>query len=77
MFHVEARVQLKHDDREIEFHDFLSFCKGSIQQKELKEISCEMIAKNLLQGIKKQYGLSRTVWVSVYEDGEVGAIVEN
>lgn len=28
MFHVEAQIELFRDDREIEFHDFLDFCKS-------------------------------------------------
>lgn len=74
MFHVEAQIALKHDEREIEFHDFLDFCKANFPGGELGSQSCETMARKLIDLIYRKWPY-RAISVSVFEDSEVGAIV--
>lgn len=74
MFHVEAQIELFRNDREIEFHDFLDFCKGHFPGGELHGKSCETMTNDLAETIKANWP-RRRIEVSVFEDGEVGAIV--
>ena len=75
VFKVEARIQLRHNEREIEFHDFLDYCKGNFPHGDLGSMSCETLAEDLLNKITLTYP-NRSVRVSVFEDGENGAICE-
>jgi len=76
LFHVEVRLQVYHDNREVELHDLLDFCKEHTPSGELDEMSCEAIARDIAYEITRQFGDERAGVVSVSEDGEVGAIVE-
>lgn len=73
LFHVAAGIDVTHDDREIELHDFLDECKGLWPGPELGSWSCERIAREIVNDIERRYG--RSCWVEVFEDGEVGARV--
>jgi hypothetical protein len=72
LFHVEAKVEVFADDREIEFHDLLRFCKAHFAGGELGSWSCERMASHLADNITARFP-GRAVTVSVFEDGEVGA----
>lgn len=72
MFHVEVQIAVTHNDREIEFHDFLDFCKANCAKGELGAYSCEDIAEDLINKITL-WRSGRKVIVKVFEDGEVGA----
>jgi len=89
IFRVEAEIEVFHDDRELEFimvqHRMNEFFEI---HGELKSMSCEMIAKELQDHLKKLYPiteemelkrrynkLSRKVNVRVSEDGENGVYV--
>lgn len=83
IFHVEANIQVSHDDRELEFFMVKKFLDKTIV-KMLKDLqfsrSCEQMAEYLLRAIEKKYkvkGEKRMVSVSVSEDGENGASVMN
>ena len=71
-FYVRAEIQTFHDDREIEFHDFLDFCKQNAPGGDLGRSSCEDIGRQLLTAISKQWP-NRAVYIEVWEDHEVGA----
>lgn len=77
LFHVTVFTEVKHDDREIEFHDLLEQSK-SIFEKSFDELpiqrSCETMARRLHGWLVSLHG--RDFKVSVSEDGECGAIVE-
>lgn len=73
LFHVEVRLNVSHDDREVEFHDLLDFARHAFPGGELGGQSCEMLARSLATEIAHRY--QRAVEVSVSEDGEVGALV--
>jgi hypothetical protein len=83
LFHVEVRMTVAHDDREVEFHDLLA--RSSAEFGELGRVdpingvvdfaerSCESLARELASILAGQF--DRPVEVSVSEDNEVGATV--
>lgn len=73
LFRIRVGMPVDHDDREVELHDFLDFCKALWPGPELGSWSCEMLAREMGKEIERRYG--RLCWVEVYEDGEVGARV--
>ena len=77
-FHFEVDVEVNHDNREIEFILFRDWCEALYGEKvlQLKGKSCEMIAKELIERIEKEYG-KRRITVKVTEDDINGAIVDN
>lgn len=75
MFHIDARKEVMHDDRDVEFIMFKRDIEDYLRSKYYREdyrshffgaTSCEMLAKELL----KQFDC---VYVSVFEDNENGA----
>lgn len=74
LFHVEIKLQVYHDDREVELHDLSDFCRKAFPGGEMGGLSCEMMAQGLLQRLIEQYG-DRSMQISISEDGECGAIV--
>lgn len=73
-FHVEVAVPVTHDDREVEFHDLLEFCRSAFPTGDLGAMSCEMLARQLGDAVMQRY--LRPVTVTVSEDGECGSVVE-
>lgn len=73
-FHVEMRWEVKHDNREIEFiakkNEVNLFLQEYWNSKNLKSMSCEMMAKELARLFFANY-------VSVFEDNENGSIYYN
>jgi len=78
-------IEVFENDREIEFHDFLEFCKNEVLSIRSMENpsgepvnfggkSCEQIAKDLAERIEQNYGNCRDLMVEVSEDGETSAI---
>jgi hypothetical protein len=78
LFHVEAHLQLFNNDREVEFHDLLEFCRGrfggGLGVTEFGARSCESLAEGLAREIALQWR-DRSAIVKVFEDGEVGATI--
>lgn len=72
-FHVTVGAKVHHDDRDIEFIDMketvLAFCKEKFEGKELVGVSCEMMAKAILNRFEI------LTFAKVEEDGENGASV--
>lgn len=73
-FHVEVAVPVSHDDREVEFHDLLDFCRSEFPTGDLGAQSCEMLARQLGEAVLRRY--HRPVTVTVSEDGECGSVVD-
>lgn len=73
LFYVEATIPVTHDDREIEYHDLLDFCKENFQEGDHRGKSCEQLAHELANKIVVKF--QRRATVSVFEDGEVGSVV--
>jgi hypothetical protein len=76
MFHFVVHVDVKHDDRDIEFILLKRELEALYETKtlELDFKSCEMIARELLDYIVTRYP-NRYVTVEVSEDNENGAYV--
>lgn len=78
IFHVTVFVEVKHNDREIEYHDLLEYCRSNFataRNKQLGTQSCEDMAVDLCNKIILTYP-DRCVRISVFEDGENGATYE-
>lgn len=80
MFHWEVRIEVFHDDRELEFflvkHEVeiqLHYWLNCMQRRNLG--SCEMQAEQILDIVRKRYGDQRRVIVSVSEDKESDGVV--
>ena len=81
IFHVEAKIPVTHDDRQLEFFLVKDFLDTEIKvlfpiQQAAMPYSCEMIASKLLDTISDKYGIKKDLSVAVYEDGENGGMVE-
>lgn len=74
LFHVEVRLQVHHDEREVEFHDLLDLTRASFRGGEMGDRSCETMAHTLRETILSHFP-GRRCQVGVFEDGEVGALV--
>jgi len=78
LFKFKVKIEVFHDDREIEFHMFLNkieswYDSGAL---ELNHKSCEMLADDLHAKLNKEYGGTgrpRECVIEVSEDGECGA----
>lgn len=77
LFKFKITIQVWHDDREIEFHQFLNWVESLYDDGilELDYQSCEMIADALSVKIKERFP-DRWLAIDVSEDGECGAICE-
>lgn len=77
LFKLKVSIAVEHDDREIEFHQFLNWLERLYHTGvlDLDYKSCEMIADDLYQHIKLKYP-KRKVIIEVSEDGECGCVVE-
>ena len=74
MFHFKVWIQVRHNDREIEFIQFKRWLESLYQGTlELDYKSCEMIADDLHREIATKYP-ARKVWIEISEDGENGCI---
>lgn len=76
LFKFKVWLEVAHNDRDIEFHQFLNWCEELYDNTlALDHKSCEMMAEELIEEITKKYS-SRWIQVEVSEDGECGAILE-
>lgn len=77
MFKFKVGIEVHHDDREIEFHMFMNWCKAQYEDNlTVDHKSCEMLANELMDKIHATYNCHiRHVSVEVSEDGECGAVV--
>lgn len=77
MFHFKVWIDVKHDNREIEFIQFKRWLERiyGANPYELYNKSCEMIARNLYKQINDRYP-DREVWIEVSEDGENGCLLK-
>jgi hypothetical protein len=79
VFHFRVRINVEHNDRDIEFIQFKRWLEGlySSQQNilQLDYKSCEMIAEELIERTAERYP-GRDMVVEVSEDGENGAVLQ-
>jgi hypothetical protein len=76
-FWVEVKIPVQHDDRDVEFirakRELQTFVRVTYADKDLGAMSCEMIAREILSTEELSFDRQS---VSVFEDGENGAVVE-
>jgi hypothetical protein len=77
MFHFYVKLQVEHNDREVEFILFKRWLESLYEDSvlALDYKSCEMIAEELIEKIQEKYP-ARRISVSVFEDNENGAVLE-
>ena len=79
IFHFTVKITVGHSDRDLEFIQEKRFMerlygRGTLQ---LDHKSCEMMAEDLYEKLAERYaGSGRLIEISVFEDGENGAILE-
>lgn len=78
IFHFYVKMEVTHDDREVEFILFKRWLENLYTEKTLilDYKSCEMIANDLIEQVSKIY-TNRDITVSVFEDDENGAVIES
>jgi len=77
LFHFKVSIEVFHDDREIEFHQFLNYIESKVTTDSLQNKSCEMIALDVAAIVAEKYkARARKLIVEVSEDGECGAIID-
>ena len=75
IFHFKVRIQVTHNDRDIEFIQFNRWLESLYEGTlELDYKSCEMIADDLYNEISAKYP-GRFVEIDVAEDGENGCSI--
>jgi hypothetical protein len=76
IFHFKVRIEVFHDDRDIEFIQFKRWLEKLYNEDilELNHKSCEMISDDLYGEISARYP-GRMVEIEVSEDGENGSTV--
>ena len=76
IFHFKVRIEVFHDDRDIEFIQFKRWLEKLYSEDilELNHKSCEMISDDLYQEISARYP-GRMVEIEVSEDGENGSTI--
>ena len=76
IFHFKVRIQVEHNDRDIEFIQFKRWLERLYDDSviELNHKSCEMIADDLYEQISTKYP-GRFVEIEVAEDGENGCSI--
>ena len=77
LFKFKISIEVFHEDREVEFHQFLNYIESLYESKtlSLNGKSCEMIADELCDWIGKKYQ-GRQLIIDVSEDGECGCSCE-
>lgn len=72
--HIKVQIEVYHNERELEFimvkHNLAAVVSNYIRVT--SDNSCETIAENIIEYVKKTYGENRDIEVDVAEDGENG-----
>ena len=78
LFKFRVKISVRHEEREIEFHQFLNWLETMYDEGLLEASgkSCETLAIELCDTIVARYP-QRTLEVEVSEDGECGSIVSH
>jgi hypothetical protein len=77
LFKFKVSIEVFHNDRDIEFHQFLNWIEGLYESQvlSLDSRSCEMISDELAEKITSKYA-GRKLVIEVSEDGECGSTIE-
>ena len=74
LFHIRLRMEVRRQNREIEFHDLLDQAKAAFGTGDFGSKSCECLAHKLVQHFRERPEYrGRAMTASVSEDGECGA----
>ena len=84
MFKCKAEIEVKHNDRELEFFMVKKFLEEETKRcldphyasSFRSSSSCEVMAMHFLTILRLKYGKNRKIKVEVWEDGENGARVK-
>lgn len=87
LFHITVEIDVKHNDRELEFHDLRDVAMAITRRcamvhplegdtVDFGPQSCEAIATFVAMNLRERYGKTRRVVVTVSEDNEVDGRVE-
>lgn len=75
LFKFKVSIEVRHDNRELEFHQFLNYCESLFDQTiDIDHKSVEMLADDLYAQINVKYP-GRYVEIEVSEDGECGCCI--
>lgn len=75
LFKFRVEIEVFHDERDIEFHQFLKLCKEFYSDSEfMNNKSCETLARTLGDHLRFVHP-GRFLTVEVSEDGECGSVV--
>jgi len=77
LFKFNIQIEIFHNDRELEFHQFLNYCESLFDTKQIDidYKSVEMLADDLYIKLADRYP-GRDMIISVSEDGECGCQIE-
>lgn len=77
LFKFNIQIEIFHDDREVEFHQFLNYCESLFDTNiiNINNKSVEMLSNDLHEHIIKKYP-NRDIKINVSEDGECGCVIE-
>lgn len=77
LFKFKISIEVFHNDRDIEFHQFLNWIESLYTDNTLSldYRSCEMISDELAAIIKDRYP-DRKLIIDISEDGECGSTIE-
>jgi hypothetical protein len=76
LFKFIVQIEIRHNDRELEFHQVLNYCESLLgAQVEIDFKSVEMLADDLYLALADKYP-GRNMKITVSEDGECGCVIE-
>ena len=77
IFHFKVGIEVRHDDRDIEFIQFKRWLESLYEEAtlNLNFKSCEMISYDICEAINYKYP-NRDITISVSEDNENGSYTE-
>ncbi len=80
VFHIEAKIPVLHDNRQLEFFTVQKFLNEEIKKLYpdglMRGTSCEMLAEKLVNAVSLAYGIKRDISVAVFEDNENAGVCE-
>lgn len=77
LFKFKIQIEVFHNDRELEFHQFLNYCESLFESRtiDIDFKSVEMLSDDLYSQISPRYP-NRDMVIEVSEDGECGCVIE-
>jgi hypothetical protein len=76
LFKFKVKIEVFHNDRDVEFHAVLKFCESLMENEfNMNGCSCEMLSDQLYKELSTKYP-GRDMIIDVSEDGECGSTIE-